>query len=104
LVETRLRASIAAAALFLCAAVPVSDLLAQQTPVVEGDILKINLSAGILTVRHGPIQNLGITTGTATNDFKVGDAIMLNAVQAGDHIKFTADRVNGQLTVTALKP
>ena len=35
--------------------------------------------------------------------FKAGDAAMLKGLKAGEKIKFDADRVNGQLTVTKLQ-
>jgi Cu/Ag efflux protein CusF len=103
-IKLRAGTKIVAAVLLLWVTAPVTAVLAQQGPVAEGDVVKVDLSPGIITVRHGPIPNLGMTSSTATDDFKVGDAIMLNALQPGLHIKFTADRVNGQLTITALKP
>ncbi len=35
--------------------------------------------------------------------FKAGDAAMLKTIKPGDKVKFTADRVNGQLTVTKIQ-
>lgn len=35
--------------------------------------------------------------------FKVTDPKMLDAVKEGDKVKFTADRVNGVLTVTSIE-
>jgi len=37
------------------------------------------------------------------DDLRFGDAAMLKGVKAGDKIKFDADRVNGQITVTKLQ-
>ena len=33
----------------------------------------------------------------------LGDEAMLKAVKAGDRVKFTAERVNGQFTVTKIE-
>ena len=35
--------------------------------------------------------------------FRVQDPAMLKAVKAGDKVKFDADRVNGQFTVTKIQ-
>jgi Cu(I)/Ag(I) efflux system periplasmic protein CusF len=35
--------------------------------------------------------------------FRVQDAAMLKQVKVGDKVKFDADRVNGQLTVTKIE-
>ncbi len=36
--------------------------------------------------------------------FKVADPKMLDSVKEGDKVKFTAEKVNGAFTVTALQP
>ena len=36
--------------------------------------------------------------------FRVKDAAMLEQVKEGDKIRFTADKVGGQYTVTGLEP
>ena len=74
---------------------------AQSTPTVTGQVTKIDESAGKLTLKHGPIPNLDM--GEMTMVFKAGDAAMLKSVKAGDKVKFSADRVNGQLTVTKIE-
>jgi Cu/Ag efflux protein CusF len=35
--------------------------------------------------------------------FKVTDAKMLDNIKEGDQVKFTADRINGAITVTAIE-
>jgi Cu/Ag efflux protein CusF len=34
--------------------------------------------------------------------FRAGDPAMLNAVKAGDKVKFVPERINGQFTVTRI--
>jgi Cu/Ag efflux protein CusF len=36
--------------------------------------------------------------------FKVADPKMLEGLKEGDKVKFTADKVNGAFTVTAIQP
>ena len=74
---------------------------AQSPPMVTGQVTKIDDSAGKLTLNHGPIPNLDM--GAMTMVFKAADPAMLKAVKAGDKVKFIADRVNGQLTVTKIE-
>ncbi len=75
--------------------------LAQTPPLVNGTIKKVDTAQGKLTVDHGPIKNLDMDSMTMV--FRAGDPDMLKTVKAGDKIKFTAERVNGQLTVTKIQ-
>jgi Cu/Ag efflux protein CusF len=75
--------------------------LAQQG-LIDGQVTKVDPSAAKVTIKHGPIPKLDMEYGM-TMVFAVSDAKMLNTVKAGDKIKFDAERVNGQLTVTKLQ-
>lgn len=66
----------------------------------EGEVRKINKEAGKLTIKHGPIQNLGMPGMTMI--FRVSDPAMLEQAKVGDKIRFEAQKINGALTVTAL--
>ncbi len=80
---------------FLIAALPAA---AQS---VSGTVTKIDEAQGKLTINHGPIKNLDMDAMTMV--FKAGDPEMLKGLKAGTKIKFDADRVNGQITVTKLQ-
>lgn len=73
-----------------------------QTAPVEGSVVKIDESAGKITLKHGPIKKLDMDEGM-TMVFRVQDPAVLKTVKVGDKVKFDADRVNGQLTVTTLQ-
>jgi Cu(I)/Ag(I) efflux system periplasmic protein CusF len=73
-----------------------------QSALIDGQVTKVDQSAGKITIRHGPIKKLGMDEGM-TMVFKAQDAAMLKAVKAGDKVKFDADQVNGQLTVTKIE-
>ena len=81
-----------------------SPASAQSAPVAEGDVVKVDLKAGRITIRHGPIADLAITAPVARNDFKVADGILFNALRPGDHVKFSAVRIKGELTLTGVYP
>jgi Cu(I)/Ag(I) efflux system periplasmic protein CusF len=73
-----------------------------QTTWSEAEVRKVDRDGAKVTLKHGPILNLGMTTGM-TMAFRVSDPAMLEQVKPGDKIRFTADRVNGAYTVTALE-
>ena len=72
-----------------------------QTPMVNGQVTKIDES-GKITLKHGPIKKLDMNEGM-TMVFRVQDPAMLKQVKVGDKVRFDADRVNGQITVTKIE-
>ena len=67
----------------------------------DGEIKKVDKEAGKITVKHGPLVNLDMPAMTMV--FKVKDPGMLEQVKAGDKVKFTAEKINGAFTITALR-
>ena len=67
----------------------------------SGEVKKVDKSAGKVTIKHGPLQNIGMDAMTMV--FRVKDPSMLDQVKAGDKINFVAEEPNGQLTVTKLE-
>ncbi|MGN7984901.1 copper-binding protein [Burkholderia sp. 22313] len=67
----------------------------------HGEIRKVDTAAGKLTIKHGPLENLGMEAMTMV--FKVRDPAMLSQVKSGDKIDFVAEDVDGALTVVELK-
>lgn len=66
-----------------------------------GEVRKIDKSTGKMTIKHGPLANLGMDAMTMV--FRVRDKTMLDQVKVGDKISFVAEEPNGQLTVTRLE-
>ena len=75
--------------------------LAQGLPAVSGTVEKVDTAQGKITIDHGPIQNLDMEPMTMV--FRAQDPNLLKGLKAGDKVQFTADRVNGQLSVTSIK-
>lgn len=71
-------------------------------PQSDGEVRKIDKEQGKLTLRHGPLENLGMPAMTMV--FKVSDTKVLEGLKDGDKVKFTAEKVNGAYTITALQP
>ena len=67
----------------------------------EGEVRKVDKEAKKLTLRHGPIPNLEMPDMTMV--FRVADPKMLDGLEAKQKVRFTADRIEGQLTVTSLE-
>jgi Cu/Ag efflux protein CusF len=80
---------------------PVLLAQAKAAEMVDGEIRKIDKESGKLTIKHGEIKNLSMPPMTMV--FRVKDAAMLDQVKAGDKIKFSADKIGGQYTVTGFE-
>lgn len=74
---------------------------ADAAPLTKGEVMKVDLSAANVTIKHGPIRNLDMDAMTMV--FHAQDPGLLQQVKAGDKIRFAADTVNGQLTVIKLE-
>ena len=81
--------------------VPAQAAPAQPLPLVRGKVDDLNAAQGKVTIEHDAIPNLNMDGMTMV--FRASDPAMLKAVKKGDRIQFTADRVNGQLTVTKIQ-
>jgi Cu/Ag efflux protein CusF len=73
-----------------------------QSQLTDGLVTKIDHKAGKMTIRHGPMKKFDMEDGM-TMVFRVKDPAMLKAVKPGDKVKFDADRINGQFTVTRIE-
>ena len=73
-----------------------------QSNLIDGQVMKVDQSAGKITIKHGPAKRLGMENGM-TMVYKAQDPTMLQAVKAGNKIKFDAEQVNGQYTVTKIE-
>jgi Cu/Ag efflux protein CusF len=95
----RISKFVLAAGLSIFAASPLPSVAASH--LVNGEVTKIDQSAGKITIRHGPIKALDMDAMTMV--FRAQDPAMLKQVKVGDKIKFEAGRVDGQITVTKIQ-
>src|SRR5262249_17373994 len=70
--------------------------------VTDGQVTKIDEPAGKITLKDGAIKKFDMTEGM-TMVFKAQDPAMLKRVKVGDKVKFEAEQVNGQFTVTKIQ-
>src|SRR6516165_168014 len=94
--------SIMAASMLVLSGAMLASATVAQAPMVNGQVTKIDEAAGKITLRHGPIKKLEMNEGM-TMVFRVQDPAMLKQVKVGDKVRFDADRVNGQITVTKIE-
>lgn len=90
---------IALGALALLVISPAGSLA--QTAMVDGQVTKVDESAGKITIKHGPLKKFDMDAMTMV--FRAQDPAMLKSVKAGDKIKFDVDKINGQFTVIKLQ-
>ena len=62
----------------------------RRRDLVDGQVTKVDASAGKITIKHGPMKKFDMDDGM-TMVFRAGDPAMLKAVKAGDKVKFDAD-------------
>jgi Cu(I)/Ag(I) efflux system periplasmic protein CusF len=73
-----------------------------QSTMVDGQVTKIDQAAGKITIKHGPLKQFEMDEGM-TMVYRAADPAMLDGLKVGDKVKFTADRTNGQFTVTSIE-
>lgn len=67
----------------------------------EGEIRKVDKDAGKLTIKHGPLESLGMPAMTMV--YRVTDPAILDQVKAGDKVRFVVEEIGGLLTVTKIE-
>ena len=107
--ETQMEARMLMAALVAAFALPAAAShapehgakAASDKPLVAGEVRRIDKQGGKITLKHEAIPNLDMAGMTMV--FNVKDRAMLEAVKAGDRVRFKADNVGGALTVTEIR-
>jgi Cu(I)/Ag(I) efflux system periplasmic protein CusF len=67
----------------------------------DGEVRKVDVPAGKLTIRHGPLTELEMPAMTMV--FRVADPKLLDELKPGDKIRFVATRDGGVFTVTRVE-
>ncbi len=67
----------------------------------KGEVTKVDMDTGKLTIKHEPIKKFDMDSMTMV--WRAGDPAMLKEVKPGDKIMFHADKVNGQFTATKIE-
>lgn len=78
------------------------DKAGTQAEMAEGEVKKVDKGAGKVTLKHGPLHSLDMPAMTMV--FRVKDPAMLDRLKAGDNIRFKAEKIGGNYTVTEYQP
>ena len=77
-----------------------SDTRATTRDMSDGEIRKIDKDSKKVTLKHGAIKNLDMPGMTMV--FQVKDASLLDKLEVGSKVKFSAENRDGAIVVTAL--
>lgn len=67
----------------------------------DGEVRRIDKAGGRITLRHGEIKSLDMPPMTMV--FRVRDPALLDGFKVGDKVRFTAESVGGNHTVTSIE-
>lgn len=68
----------------------------------DGEVRRIDKTAGAVTLKHGPIANLGMPGMTMT--FPVMQKDALDKLKVGDKVRFVAEDRSGNTVITRIEP
>ena len=74
--------------------------IAQSASGISAKVEKVDESAGKVTLDHAAVPGLDMPAMTMV--YKAQDPKMLKSVKAGDKVKLSIEKNNGQLTVTKI--
>jgi Cu/Ag efflux protein CusF len=84
-------------------ALTIAATVASAQQALRGTVSKVDEANGNVTMQLIPEGTVGATSGGNTEDFKVRDGLMFNALQSGDKVTFTAETIDGTKTITKLQ-
>ncbi|GAA3947388.1 copper-binding protein [Allohahella marinimesophila] len=71
-------------------------------PMSSGVLRNIDTDARTLTIKHGPIKNLGMPPMSMV--FQTDEGVNLDGLEAGEKIKFRVVDRQGKMTITEIQP
>jgi Cu(I)/Ag(I) efflux system periplasmic protein CusF len=81
---------------------PTAGATAVAADMTDGEVRKIDMEGGKVTLKHADIKSLDMPGMTMV--FVVKDKAMLDKLKAGDKVKFKAINDAGKFTVTEIQP
>jgi Cu/Ag efflux protein CusF len=80
---------------------PASPAAAQTLDFSEGEVRKLDLDTGKVTLKHGPIKSLDMPPMTMVFN---ADKALLTPLKVGDKVRFKVVHEGGKYVVTAIQP
>jgi Cu/Ag efflux protein CusF len=81
---------------------PAAAAAASAADMTDGEVRKIDLEAGKITLKHADIKSLDMPAMTMV--FVVKDKAMIDKLKTGDKVKFKVVNEAGKFTVTDIQP
>ncbi len=72
-----------------------------NTDMAEAEVRKLDMEARKITLKHGEVKNLEMPPMTMV--FQIGNTSLPVGLKAGDRVRFTAEKIQGQYTVTRME-
>jgi Cu/Ag efflux protein CusF len=83
------------------AAIASSGAFAQQTG--TGTIGRVDEANGKIAIQQTQSGTVGANASGTSEEFKVQDGLLFNALREGDKVTFTADEIGGVKTITKIE-
>lgn len=74
--------------------------MASAQDMAEGEVRRVDTSAGKITIRHGEIKNLDMPPMTMV--FTVAEPALLEKLKAGDKVRFEVEMQSGKMVITRI--
>jgi Cu/Ag efflux protein CusF len=78
------------------------DMSQPAASMTEGEVKKVDIEAGKVTIKHGPIKHMNMPGMTMV--FTAKDKGLLANVKPGDKVQFMVVSESGKMVVTAIEP
>ena len=78
------------------------DMSQTAVSMTEGEVKKVDLDVGKVTIKHGPIKHMDMPGMTMV--FTAKDKGLLANVKPGDKVQFMVVSESGKMVVTAIEP
>jgi Cu(I)/Ag(I) efflux system protein CusF len=76
------------------------DMSQPAASMTEGEVKKVDLEAGKVTIKHGPIKHMDMPGMTMV--FTAKDKALLTNVKPGDKVQFMVTNEGGKMVVTSI--
>ncbi len=83
-------------------ALTIAATAASAQQALRGSVAKVDEANGKITIQLTSDGTVGSSAGN-TDDFRVQDGLVFNALQPGDKVAFTAETINGAKTIIKLQ-
>ena len=96
-----MKSLVSAVFISLFIAAPAAHAYGHVKDMAAGEVRKVDTEQRKVTVKHGEIKNLEMPAMTMV--FRVRDAALLEKLHVGDKIRFAAEKIDGNITITQIE-